>query len=67
MRVSRRARFSDVKVGTELALETAMAVAGLRTMGNSPKSPLRVFLLLPLRVLPLALATADWDVPELDY
>jgi len=24
-------------------------------------------LLLPLRVLPLALATADWDVPELDY
>jgi len=43
MRVSRRARFSDVKVGTELALETAMAVAGLCTMVNSPKSPLRVF------------------------
>ena len=29
-------------------------------MGSSPNSPLRVFLLLPLRVLPLTWATASW-------
>ena len=29
------------------------------SMGNSPNSPLRVFLLLPFRVLPAGLATAS--------